>query len=197
MFTGIIQELGTVSRIERTKGLVRLSIVAPKLAARLEHGESVSVNGACLSIVQIRQQALSFELIPETQHLTTLNALRSGDRVNLEPSLSLADRLNGHILLGHVDGTGTIIARHQMAGELTLTLRIGKALRRFLVPKGPVTVDGVSLTVGSTPSASTMTIHLIPETLRATTLGTRGVGDRVNVELDYVAKLIWQFLHAR
>lgn len=197
MFTGIIQEVGTVTRLERTKGLVRLSIMAPKLAARLEHGESVSVNGVCLSLVHLRQPAISFELIPETQHLTALHALRSGDRVNLEPSLSLTDRLNGHLLLGHVDGMGTVIARRSKVGELTLTLRIGKTLRRFLVPKGPVAVDGVSLTVGSVPRASTMTIHLIPETLRATTLGMRAIGDRVNIELDYVAKLLWHFLHVR
>ena len=194
MFTGIIQELGTVSRIARTKGVVRLSVHAPHAASRIQRLESVAVNGVCLSVVDVRRPTLMFEMIPETLRRTSLGRLRSGDRVHLEPSLSVSDRLNGHLVFGHVDGTATIVRQRQRPGELILTLRVAPALRRFLVPKGPITVDGVSLTVGDAPTASTVTVHLIPETLRQTTLGRRRVGERVNIEVDYLAKLVTQFL---
>ncbi len=197
MFTGIIRELGTVERITRGQGITRLAIRAPGVASRVQRLESVSVNGVCLSVVDIRRQTLVFEMITETQRLTTLAALRNGDRVHLEPSLSLSDRLNGHVLFGHVDGLGKIVKRRELKGELVLEIRIPASLRPFLVSKGPVAVDGVSLTVGKTLTASTFTIHLIPETLRATILRSRKVGDRVNVELDYFAKLVHQFLRSR
>lgn len=197
MFTGIIRELGTVERITRGQGITRLAIRAPGVALRIQRLESISINGVCLSVVDIRQQMLVFEMITETQRLTTLAALRTGDRVHLEPSLSITDRLNGHIVFGHVDGLGKIVKRRDLKSELILEIRIPTALRPFLVSKGPVAVDGISLTVGKTLTASTFTIHLIPETLRQTLLRSRTVGDRVNVELDYFAKLIHQFLHAR
>ena len=197
MFTGIIRELGTVERITRAQGITRLAIRAPGIASRIQRLESVSVNGVCLSVVDIRQQMLVFEMITETQRLTTLAALRTGNRVHLEPSLSITDRLNGHIVFGHVDGLGKIVKRRDLKSELILEIRIPTALRPFLVSKGPVAVDGVSLTVGKTLTASTFTIHLIPETLRQTLLRSRTVGDRVNVELDYFAKLIHQFLRSR
>ena len=137
------------------------------------------------------------EVIGETQRLTTLGRLRSGSRVILEPSLTLTDRLNGHVLLGHVDGTAAVARRRELARELVLTFRIEAALRRWLVPKGPVAVDGVSLTVGRELTASTFAIHLIPETLRRTTLRRLAAGDRVNVEADYLAKLTDHFLSRR
>ena len=197
MFTGIIRELGTVERITRAQGITRLAIRAPGVASRVQRLESISINGVCLSVVDIRRQTLVFEMMTETQRLTTLAALRTGNRVHLEPSLSIADRLNGHIVFGHVDGLGKIVKRRELKGELILEIRIPTALRPFLVSKGPVAVDGVSLTVGKTLTASTFTIHLIPETLRQTTLRSHKVGDRVNVELDYFAKLVHQFLHSR
>lgn len=197
MFTGIIRELGTVSRVERVKGLMRLSIQAPRTARCVERLESVSVNGVCLSVVDHQPRTILFELIHETQRLTTLGSLRPGDRIHLEPSLSLSDRLNGHILFGHVDGVGMVATRRQLAGELILGIRIAAPLRAFLISKGPVAVDGVSLTVGKTPATSTFSVHLIPETLRQTLLRSRAVGDRVNVEVDYLAKLVSQFLQRR
>jgi len=193
MFTGIIREIGTVARVARSHGVVRLTVAAPKTVSLVQPLDSVSVNGVCLSVVQARAGAMTFEMIPETQRATALGAVRSGSRVNLEPSLLLCDRLGGHLVFGHVDGVGTMAKRQQRAGELVLTIRIPRGLRRFLVPKGPITVDGVSLTVGQRLTASSFTIHLIPETLRQTTLASRAVGDRVNIELDYFAKLLWQF----
>ncbi len=197
MFTGLIQELGTVARLERGREVVRLAIQAPKTALHVQRVESVAVHGVCLSVVDVRPHTLIFEVIPETLRLTTLGALRAGSRVHLEPSLSVSDRLSGHILFGHVDGLGTVVRRRQRPGELALDIRVPPALRRFLVPKGPVAVDGVSLTVGEAPTASTFSIHLIPETLRLTTVGAKQVGDRVNLELDHFAKLVHQFLRFR
>jgi riboflavin synthase len=197
MFTGIVQELGTVARVERPKGLVRLIIDAPKTASRVTRLESVAVNGVCLSVIHVNGSAMTFEVIQETQHLTTLGLLHSGDRVNLEPSLSVTDRLNGHFLFGHIDGLGSLVRLRRLPSELVLEIRVPAGLRKFLVRKGPVAVDGVSLTVGDIPTASTFTVHLIPETLRQTMLRSRRVGDRVNIELDYIAKLVSQFLRSR
>ena len=197
MFTGIIRDIGTVARVERADGLVRLTVSAPNTAARVTPLESVAVNGVCLTVVGVRRGTMAFEVIPQTQQATAVGALRAGHRVNVEPSLSLSDRLGGQLLFGHVDGLGTVTRRRQQRGELVLEVRIGTALRRFLVPKGPVAVDGVSLTVGETLKGSTFTVHLIPETLRQTTLRSLAAGDRVNVEVDYFAKLVAQFLRSR
>ena len=197
MFTGIVQELGTVVKAERAKGLVRLTIAAPKTAARVQRLESIAVNGVCLTAVSVHPPTMTCEVIRETQGLTTLASLCRGDRVNVEPSLLLTDRLNGHLVMGHVDGMGTVVRRRQLPNELVIELRIANPLRTLLVPRGPVTVDGVSLTVGSALTASTFTLHLIPETLRQTSLRSLAVGDRVNVEVDYLAKLVRQFLQRR
>ena len=197
MFTGIVRELGVVGRVQRSKGLTRLSVHAPKTAERVGRLESVAVNGVCLSVVDIRGQTMDFEVIPETQRLTTLGTVRAGERVHLEPSLSVTDRLSGHLVFGHVDAMGTVVKRRQATGELVVEIRIPHAVRKLLVPKGPVAVDGVSLTVGGSPTASTFAVHVIPETLRQTTLSIRQVGERVNVELDYFAKLMRQWLKAR
>ncbi len=197
MFTGIVQEIGTVALVKRSHGLVRLTIDAPKTTARVQRLESVAVSGVCLSVIEVGRGTLSFEMIGETQRLTRLSGLREGDRVNLEPSLSISDRLGGQILFGHVDGTGTIVKRHQRSGELVLEIRVLPLLRKFLVAKGPIAVDGVSLTVGQTVRANSFTVHLIPETLRQTTLISLSIGDRVNIELDYIAKLVWNFLQRR
>lgn len=193
MFTGIIQELGTVVRMDRRQGVVRLVVQAPKAAERVGPMESVAVNGTCLTVVSANAGTLAFDMIPETQSGTALNRLRPGARVHIEPSLSLADRLGGHILLGHVDGVGTIVKRRQLPGELVLEVRAPLDVRRFLVPKGPVAVDGISLTIGKRLTRSSFTVHLIPETLRRTTLREKRPGDRVNIEVDYLAKLVHQF----
>ncbi len=194
MFTGIIQEIGTVSQVARSRGLVRLTVTAPTTARRVVRLDSVAVDGACLTVTGVRGPLLSFDIIEETQRLTSLRRLRAGARVNLEPSLALSDRLNGHIVLGHVDGTGTVVKRRQLASELVLEIRVPRALRALLVPKGPVTVDGVSLTVGARLGTATFQVHLIPETLRQTTLMARQPGDPVNLELDYLAKLVREWM---
>ena len=193
MFTGLITEQGTISRLRRAEGIVRLVVHAPRTAPRLAIGESIAINGVCLSLVSNQRGMLTFEAIPETQRLTNLGRLAVGDRVNVEPSLTLSDRLNGHLVLGHVDGLGTIRRRAQRAGEVAIEIQVGRDLRRSLVPKAPIAIDGVSLTVGSRLTSTTCMVFLIPETMRKTTLGECRVGDAVNIELDYIAKLITQF----
>lgn len=197
MFTGIIREMGVVARTERRRGLLRLVIVAPKTAAAVEPLESVAVHGVCLSVVAVRHGALAFDVIPETQRLTTLGALRAGARVHLEPSLTVTDRLNGHVLFGHVDGMGTVVRRGRAGEAWHLDLRVPPALRRYLVPKGPIAIDGVSLTLGNRLGPTQATVHLIPETMRQTALATLARGSRVNVEVDYFAKVVRQWLGPR
>ncbi len=197
MFTGIVQELGTVFSKKRSSAIQQLCVHAPKTADGLRPGESVAVNGVCVSVVRAHQGTLTFELIPETTRLTNLGTLATGDRVNLERSLSLSDRLNGHVVLGHVDGLGRISRRRQTSGQFVLEIRVARALGRYLVPKGPITLDGVSLTVDSRPSATACSVYLIPETIRKTTLGFRRAGDLVNVEIDYFAKLIAELVKTR
>ena len=197
MFTGIVRELGTVASITRRNGLVQLAIDAPKTAPKVEPLESVAINGVCLSVVERRGTRLCFDAIPETLRLTSLGALRGGDRVNLEPSLSLTDRIGGQLVFGHVDGMGRIAARRVRGGETILEIAAPSAVARWLVPKGPITVDGVSLTIGERVRGARFTVHLIPETLRQTTLAQRAAGDRVNLELDYFAKLVDQLLRRR
>ena len=197
MFTGIVQEIGVVEALRRRRGADELVVHAPRTAAVVVPTESVAVNGVCLSVVRRHDGQLLFEVIPETHHRTALGTLKAGARVNVERSLALSDRLSGHLVLGHVDGTGRIARRQERSGQVVLTVQIPRTLRRFLVPKGPVTVDGVSLTVGAWLSPTTFSVFLIPETWHRTTLASREVGDPINIEVDYFAKLIAQLLMRR
>lgn len=191
MFTGIVQEVGRVERITRKpRSAVALMVRAPKTAAKVKASESVSINGVCLTVVAKRGSRVTFQIIAETLKRTNLAALSPGSRVNCEPGLSLSSRFNGHIVLGHVDGTASVIRRKQQGGELTLTLRFARSFRPLLVPKGSITLEGVSLTLGKAIGPNFFTVHLIPETLKATTLGFCRVGDKLNLELDYIAKLV-------
>ena len=192
MFTGIVQEIGTVVKVARQDGVSRLRLHAPRTSDGLALGESVAVNGACLSVVEVGKGQLVFEAIPETLRRTSLGRLAAGDRVNLERSLSFSDRLNGHLVLGHIDGIGTVMRRRQSAGQLALDIRVDRELGRHVVAKGPITVDGVSLTVGPAPTRTTFSVFLIPETLRRTTLADLSTGSTVNIEVDYISKVIAQ-----
>lgn len=194
MFTGIIQELGTVMAARPDRGVIQFSIRAPKTASGVRAGESVAINGVCLSIVRVRQGTMGFEMIAETRRVTNLDRLVRGSRVNVERSVTLNDRLNGHLVLGHVDGVGRVVRRRRQRGAASLTIRADRTLARYVVPKGPIALDGVSLTVGTRLRAATFSVYLIPETLKRTTLGTRQVGDLVNIEGDYLAKVIHQLV---
>ncbi len=194
MFTGIVRELGKVEQVTHQEGVMLLDVKAPKTAPLVKVMESVAVQGVCLSVVKKRKGVLTFEAIPETQRLTNLGQVKQGDSVHLEPSLCLNDRLDGHFVYGHVDGLATLTKREETPGQLSLTLKLPKDVMRYVVPKGSLAIDGVSLTVGDKVGATTCSVYLIPETLKRTTLGKRAVGDQLNIEIDYLAKVVEKVL---
>lgn len=193
MFTGLVQALGTfVSSSPRPPG-ARLQIRVGELAAQCRLGDSVAVNGCCLTVVDLGPDALSFDISPETLRRTNLGELGLGSHVNLERSLRAGDPLGGHFVTGHVDGVGTVVERHEEGEWVTMWFSFPPELGRQIAPKGSIAVDGVSLTLVDV-AADRFSAALIPHTLAVTTLGQRRPGDRVNLETDllakYVAKLI-------
>lgn len=183
MFTGIVEEVGVVRRVARTGETARVEIAARATIDGSELGASVSVSGACLTVVAKDAEGFAFEIGPETLARTTLGRLDAGDRVNLERPLRFGGSLGGHLVLGHVDGVGTIDAVTRV--ESTARVRVGfdTALDALMIPQGSVAVDGVSLTIAALGSGW-LEVMLIPHTLGATTLGRLTVGDRVNIEAD-------------
>jgi riboflavin synthase len=190
MFTGIVEELGAVRSLDGG----RLVVGCPLVATDSPIGASVAVNGTCLTVVERTEETLAFDLSGETLDRTSLGSVRSGAMVNLERPVTLAARLGGHLVQGHVDGVGRIAAIDpDVNGGATLAIRLPDDLEPYVVPKGSITVDGVSLTVAAIDGPE-IHIALIPHTLAATTLGAAAVGDPVNIEVDligrYVARLM-------
>jgi len=197
MFTGIVEATGKVIRVGASggAGARRLDIDAPGLLEELRPGASVAVNGACLTLTGTTGTAGSFDVVPETWRNTNLHTLRPGDPVNLERSLRLGDRLDGHFVQGHVDGLGRVVRIDHAAGEWKLWVAIDRALSPFIVRKGSVAVDGVSLTIVDADDES-FSVALIPVTLERTVLGRRRSGDLVNVETDILARMVFHQLAA-
>lgn len=190
MFTGIIEAVGTVRALEARGGDVRLTIAAAQLdRADIALGDSICVSGCCLTVVAQDGDALAFDVSNESLALTTLGGLHAGDTVNLEKALRLADRLGGHLVSGHVDGMGAIVGIKPDARSQRWTIEAPVALARYIATKGSVCVDGVSLTVNAVEGAR-FGVNLIPHTVAATTFGHRGVGDRVNLEVDLLARYV-------
>ncbi len=190
MFTGIIEELGKVE----TAG-TRLSINCSRVLADLTMGASIAVNGVCLTAVDIRPDGFSADLAPETLERSNLGDLKPGDFVNLERPMTLQARLSGHIVQGHVDATATLEALHELGdGNWELTVRVPSDLDRFLVYKGSICIDGISLTIASIED-SHVRVAIIPHTYEATNLSGRKPGDRVNIECDVLAKHVDKLLH--
>ncbi len=190
MFTGIVEELGTVSRVQRKGDLQISEISAERIMTDLHEGDSINVDGACQTVTEFANTGFTIVSVEETLRLTTLGSLRSGDRVNLERSLRLQDRMGGHIVLGHVDGVGTIL--HLGPGERDSTLlqvALPPPLRRYVALKGSVCVQGISLTV-SAVDADSFTVAIIPYTLQHTNLHSAVSGDRVNLEVDLIARYV-------
>jgi riboflavin synthase len=196
MFTGLVEALGTVREQIVTGAGSRLVIAEPGIAPELRFGESVAVNGVCLTVVARDAETFAFEAGPETLARTNLGALTTGDRVNLERSLRIGDRLGGHFVQGHVDGVGQV-ARHIPQGEwLTVWFSCPPHLAEQMVSKGSVAVDGVSLTLVDVEKDG-FSVALIPHTLEHTTLGFKGPGSVINLETDIIAKMVWKFLQLR
>ena len=207
MFTGIVEELGRVVRLETVEDSARLTVEAPTVTQDVSLGDSVSVNGCCLTVTAVHGSTFTADLMAETLTRTTLGSQAPGDPVNLERALRASDRLGGHIVQGHIDATAEVLDHHR--GEHWDLLRIGlpQEIARYVAVKGSVALDGVSLTVVDVVDASdvapvpgagaSLSVGLIPETLRRTTLGSRRPGERVNLEVDVMAKYAERLLGAR
>jgi riboflavin synthase len=193
MFTGLVEALGVVRGLSFDGSGCRLSVAEPMLAPALAVGESVAVNGACLTVVSHDSDSFAFQVGPETLGRTNLGALQVGDRVNLERSLRLSDRLGGHLVQGHVDGLGTVAERLPQGEWVTVWFTCPSALAAQMVSKGSVAVDGVSLTLVDV-ERDRFSVALIPHTLAQTTLGFKGPGAAVNLETDLLAKYVWKYL---
>ena len=187
MFTGLVRELGSVRQVRERSPGKWLVVHAPQTAADAALGDSIAINGCCLTVVENANECLAFEAGPETLARTTLGTLVEGNRVNLEPSLCVGDRLGGHFVSGHVEAIGTLGARQDEQDWSTFWFEFPRSLGRYMVPKGSIAVDGVSLTLNDV-EAERFSVALIPHTLAATTLGLLRAGSRVNLETDLLAK---------
>ena len=183
MFTGIVEELGTVTAVEQDAEVVRLTIDGPLVTSDAAHGDSIAVNGVCLTVVDSAEGRFTVDVVQETVRRSAIKSVGVGDRVNLERAMALGDRLGGHIVQGHVDGVATV---RSVDGDLTW-FDLPGGLTRYLVEKGSITVDGVSLTVVDVEPAG-FSVALIPTTRELTTLGVRRVSEEVNIEVDVLAK---------
>lgn len=195
MFTGLIEELGTIRQIEFGAGDSRLTITGPLVAADARIGDSVAISGCCLTVIETSATELVFEAGPETLERTTLNAWRVGDFVNVERSLCVGGRLGGHFVTGHVDGIGVLDERMDQGEWSTMRFRCDPQLSLQMASKGSIAVDGVSLTLVDVASG-TFSVALIPHTMAMTTLGQLVVGGRVNLETDVLAKYVQRQLNA-
>ena len=196
MFTGIIEELGTVASVEVLPDSIRLAIKGDLVRQDLSQGESISVNGVCLTAAEITSDGFIADVMLETLNRSSLSGISQGESVNLERAMSGAGRFGGHVVQGHVDGVAEIISREPSANWEVVKVKIPAELSKYVVHKGSITFDGVSLTVNDI-SDNTVSLSLIPETLRLTTLGTKQIGDKLNVEADILAKHIEKLIEAR
>lgn len=191
MFSGIVERTGLV-RAARSgaRHSLRIGVDAGPISTALKAGSSLAVNGVCLTVVRKNAGTAWFDLSPETVRRTTLGRLRAGDTVNLERPLRFGRRIDGHFVLGHVDGVGRVAAAREWGRNLDLDIVCPEPVRPYLTPKGSMAVDGVGLTIGRTDRGR-VRVHLVPQTLRVTTLGRLRPGDRVNLEADILAKLVF------
>lgn len=193
MFTGIIEEMGVVDRVQLGGEESLLVIKGSKVLAGLGNGDSIAVNGVCLTVVSHGRGSFAAEVMPETLRKTGLVALKKGDRVNLERALSLGGRLGGHLVTGHIDGVGRILARRREANALVIEVQAPAGVLRYALPRGSVAIDGISLTVVEARDDS-FTVSLVPHTAGLTTLGFKGTGDPVNLEGDIIGKYVEKFV---
>ncbi|BDS48640.1 riboflavin synthase [Rhodoluna sp. KAS3] len=196
MFTGIVEELGKVRSIEVLEDALRLTIEGPTVVSDVKRGDSIAVSGTCLTAVEFDSETFTADVMQETLRLTSLHGIKVGDPVNLERAMTAATRFGGHVVQGHVDGVGEIISRQPSENWEWVRVSIPEQLMKYVVLKGSITIDGVSLTVNEVGN-DWIGLSLIPETLALTTLGSKKPGDKVNVEADVMAKHIERLLEAR
>ena len=196
MFTGIIEELGKVSAIEKQPDAIRLTIACKEVLSDLKRGDSISCSGTCLTAIEIDDQGFTADVMLETIRRSSLDGVKIGDPINLERAMSAATRLGGHIVQGHVDGVGEVVSREKSENWDWVKIRLPKELMKYVVHKGSITLDGISLTVNDI-DGDVIAVSLIPETLRVTTLGYKNPGDKVNVEADVLAKHVEKLMESK
>jgi riboflavin synthase len=196
MFTGIVEEMGAITVLGKTLAGTKLTILASTVMGDLKIGDSMSVNGTCLTVVSRSERDFSVEVSPETLSITTLGLLNPGTPVNLERAMRLNERIGGHLVAGHVDGVGVIRSRHQDANAIILAIEAPQHILRYCVVKGSVTVDGISLTINDL-SETGFSVAIIPHTAKVTTLGLKQVNDPVNLESDLIGKYVERLLQER
>jgi riboflavin synthase len=187
MFTGIIEEIGEVQKVARSGNITLLAVKASKVFQDANIGDSICVNGSCLTVVKKEADIASFEVMNETLKVTGLGLLRTGAKVNLERSLKIGDRLSGHFVSGHIDCVGVIVSRRMREGNLCYEVALPAKFMGYIAPKGSVALEGVSLTVVN-KAGNSFSVYIIPHTLGSTILGTKMPSSKVNVELDILAK---------
>ncbi len=196
MFTGIVEELGEVTAIEALTDAARLTVRGPTVTQDAKHGDSIAVNGVCLTVVENAEGTFTADVMQETLDRSSLGALSVGSPVNLERAVKVSDRLGGHVVQGHVDGTGELLEKRSAEHWTVVRVALPARLDRYIVEKGSITVDGVSLTVTAV-TPEWLEVSLIPTTLALTTLGTKSAGDPLNLEVDILAKHVEKLLAVR
>ena len=193
MFTGLVAELGTVKNLIRMGESYHLTVGAKKVMHNLKIGDSMATNGVCLTVVKLKEEEFTVDVMPETARLTNIGQLRAGDRVNLERTLRPVDGLDGHIVSGHVEGLGTIVSERPDGIAKVVSFEAPVNLLKYIIPKGSITIDGISLTVTQV-TQNGFSVSLIPHTAKETTLGFKSVGDKVNLETDIIGKYVERML---
>jgi riboflavin synthase len=193
MFTGIIEGLGTIGAIWPAGQGKRLTIEADYALDQTKIGDSIAVNGACLTVVKINGSRFEVDLSPETLAISTFGKAKQGDRLNLERAMRLSDRIDGHLVLGHIDGIGIIEQQEKLGNAIGVTIAVPEPVSRYMIHKGSVAVDGISLTINVLAPKS-FTVSIIPHTGRLTTIGMKQKGDPVNIETDMIGKYVERFL---
>ena len=193
MFTGLIEEVGRIEAVKPIAGGKTLTICAEKILSGINTGDSISVNGVCLTVTKFSARNFSVDAVGETLNKTTINQFRIGDKVNLEPALRLSQKLGGHIVQGHVNGVGEISELKKLGENYSLSVIVPSALEKYLVKEGSIAIDGISLTIADATN-NKCTFSIIPHTLLNTNLNSKNIGDKVNIEIDIIAKYVEKLL---
>ena len=193
MFTGLVEELGKVKALAKTASSARLTIAANLILSDIKLGDSIAVNGTCLTVVEYSDSWFTADVMPETVRMTVLGDLKYGDPVNLERTMRVGDRLGGHIVSGHIDGLGTILSKQPEENAIVIKIAAKPEVMRYVIHKGSIAIDGISLTVVDC-SNEWFSVSLIPHTAKVTTLGHKRIGDTVNLETDIIGKYVEKLL---